>query len=543
MLRYKFWITLFILSLFSFVTITTTSVVAQEHTASLFYNTILANNNQTPSRIVPTGIANTSIEPACQNLIDGIVRCNSGNGSCVVLKFRKADNPENPNYNKLTENAKKCAGSNSSILSENQKLDLINKVCLVLPADSSSDRTFFCQACIGRGVNPGWNGDQVQDKCNQAIKNTPNNNNTPRKLVKLVPDNNGQLKEILVTSINVREKPLGVARATEDNFYLTVANQLINPFSNKPDFVLANTQNQQKTLIIEASGISNVVVGQGIVKSQGEICTFDFFPGEGWQVVTPPANGITNQGVCSTEVTIKPNFNQTNQTAFWGFGQVPVWAQEGGNQPWVQVCIESICARVNLNVVGQVIADASTNLLNFFENQCFFPNQILSDGTVCLPDQALSVRIFRFILNVAPAVAFAVALFASFLLLIGKEKEGRGWLEKAIKGLIVIFVITTIVGLIEQSIQQKNVDPITDFVKLVVNSFLIPLASIVSLIYFIIGSYKVMFSGADEAQDEAQVKEGWQYMRNAIIGFVIVLLSFSLAQLIINLFLFVSSTL
>jgi len=107
MLRYKFWITLFILSLFSFVTITTTSVVAQEHTASLFYNTILANNNQTPSRIVPTGIANTSIEPACQNLIDGIVRCNSGNGSCVVLKFRKADNPENPNYNKLTENAKK----------------------------------------------------------------------------------------------------------------------------------------------------------------------------------------------------------------------------------------------------------------------------------------------------------------------------------------------------------------------------------------------------------------------------------------------------
>jgi len=252
--------------------------------------------------------------------------------------------------------------------------------------------------------------------------------------------------------------------------------------------------------------------------------------------VTPPANGITNQGVCSTEVTIKPN---SNQTAFWGFGGTPVWAQEGGNQPWVQVCIESICTRVNLNVVGQVIADASTNVLNFFENQCFFPNQTLSDGTVCESDKALSVRIFRFILNVAPAVAFTVALFASFLLLIGKEKEGRSWLGRAIIGLVAIFAITTIVGLIEQSIQQKNVDPITDFVKLAVNNFIIPLASIVSLIYFIIGSYKVMFSGADEGQ----VKEGWKYMRNAIIGFVIVLLSFSLAQVIINLFIFVSSTL
>jgi len=48
-----------------------------------------------------------------------------------------------------------------------------------------------------------------------------------------------------------------------------------------------------------------------------------------------------------------------------------------------------------------------------------------------------------------------------------------------------------------------------------------------------------VFSGTDEAQ----VKEGWKYMQNAIIGFVIVLLSFSLAQVIINLFLFVSSTL
>jgi len=333
-------------------------------------------------------------------------------------------------------------------------LDLINKVCLVLPADSSSDRTFFCQACIGRGVNPGWNGDQVQDKCNQAIKNTPNNNNTPRKLVKLVPDNNGQLKEILVTSINVREKPLGVARATEDNFYLTVANQLINPFSNKPDFVLANTQSQQKTLIIEASGISNVVPGpeRGIEKSQGEICTFSFFPGAGWKVVSPPPNGITNKGVCETEVTIEP---VVNQAAFLGFGGTPVWAQEGSNQPRVEVCVGSDCASVNLNVVGQVIADASTNVLNFFENQCFFPNQTLSDGKVCESDKALSVRIFRLILNVAPVVAFTVALFASFLLLIGKEKEGRSWLGKAIIGLLAIFAITTIVGLIEQSIQQK----------------------------------------------------------------------------------------
>ena len=527
MLKNKPWILLVIFALFGFIN-TSIPVWTQENTTTQFDNAILANN-QGP--VVPTGSADTSIEPACQNLIHEIVKCPSGNGTCVAEKLRKG--------NSLTEKAKSCVGLNSNNLDDKQKLYLINKVCLALYATSPSDRIFICQACIGRGVTKpsNWSARDIVDKCNSSTLD-----GITTKLVNRQVDKDGQLKEeSLATSINVEEKHPGVARATEDNFYLTVANQLINPFFNKPDFVLANTQSQQKTLIIKASGISNLVPGKGIVKSQGEICTFDFFPGEGWQVVTPPANGITNQGACSTEVTIKPNFNQTNQTAFWGFGQVPVWAQEGGNQPWVQVCIESICARVNLNVVGQVIADASTNILNFFGNQCFFPNQALSsDGTVvCTPNQALSVRIFRFILNVAPAVAFTVALFASFLLLIGKEKEGRSWLGKAIIGLLAIFAITTIVGLIEQSIQQKNVDPITDFVKLVVNSFLIPLASIVSLIYFIIGSYKVMFSGADEAQ----VKEGWQYMRNAIIGFVIVLLSFSLAQLIINLFLFVSSTL
>ena len=527
MLKNKSWILLIIFALFGFIN-TSIPVWTQENTTTQFDNAILANNQQLVVPL-PIGRANTSIEPACQNLIDEIVNCDSGNGTCVAEKLRKGSS--------LTEKAKGCVRLNSNNLDDKQKLDLINKVCLALPATSNNtneDRILFCQACIGRGVTKpsDWSNQDIVNKCNSS---TPNS--TTRKLVNRQVDKNGQVKEVLATRINVKERtPGSVASTTENNFYLTVANQLINPFSNKPDFVLANTQSQQKTLIIKASGISNVVVGQGIVKSQGETCTFDFFPGEGWQVVTRPANGITNQGVCSTEVTIKPNFNQT---AFWGFGQVPVWAQGGSNQPWVQVCADSTCASVNLNVVGQVIADASTNVLNFFENQCFFPNQTLSDGKVCESDQALSVRIFRLILNVAPAVAFTVALFASFLLLIGKEKEGRSWLGKAIIGLVAIFAITTIVGLIEQSIQQKNVDPITNFVTLIVNSFIIPLASIVSLIYFIIGSYKVMFSGANEGQ----VQEGWKYMQNAIIGFVIVLLSFSLAQVIINLFLFVSSTL
>jgi hypothetical protein len=368
MLKNKSWILLVIFALFGFIN-TSIPVWTQENTTTQFDNAILAND-QGP--VVPTGSADTSIEPACQNLIDGIVRCNSGNGSCVVLKFRKADNPENPNYNKLTENAKKCAGSNSSILSENQKLDLINKVCLVLPADSSSDRTFFCQACIGRGVTKpsSWSDQEIVNKCNSTIPA----NNSSRKLVNRKIDQNGQVKEVLATRINVKEKPLGVASATEDNFYLTVANRLANPFSNQSNFVFANTQSQQKTLIIEASGISNVVPGpeRGIEKSQGEICTFSFFPGAGWKVVSPPPNGVTNKGVCETEVTIEP---VVNQAAFLGFGGTPVWAQEGSNQPRVEVCVGSDCASVNLNVVGQVIADASTNVLNFFENQCFFSKQ------------------------------------------------------------------------------------------------------------------------------------------------------------------------
>ena len=543
MFKIKPWIVFLILGFTSATIIYNPSVLAQENTAGQFYNTILANSSQTT--IVPTGRADTSVDSGCQNLINEIVKCESGNGSCVALKFRKSPNSGESGYNRLTENAKKCAGSNSNSLNDNQKLDLINKVCLALPPapvknnnteekKKEEDRIFFCQTCIGRGVTKpsSWSKKDIEDRCKNALPA----DNSPRKLVKREIDQNGQVKEVLATKINVREKPVGVARAIEGNLYLKVVNHLANPFSNQPNFVLANTQNQQKTLIIEASGISNLVAGQGIVPSQGEVCTFSFSPGPGWRVVSPPANGVTNRGICSTEVKIELI---ATQTTFWHFGQVPVWAQGGGNQPGVQVCVGSTCASVNLDVVAQVVADASTNVLNFFENQCFFPGQTLSDGTTCTADKALSVRVFRAILDIAPIVAFVVALVASILLLIGKEKEGRSLLEKTIKGLIAIFAITTIVGLIEQSIQERNVNPITYFVTSVVNSFIIPLASIVSLIYFIIGSYKVLFAG----DKEDQVAEGWKYMQNAVIGFVIVLVSFSLAQIIINLFVFVSSTL
>ncbi len=533
MLKHKSWVVFFVLGLFTFIT-TATPVLAQEDTTVQSYKATLANNN---SSAVPVGRADTSVDPSCQSLINEIVKCQSGNGSCVVTKLRKATEQANPNaYGWFTENAQKCAGASSAPLNDNQKSKLINEVCLVLPASNTGDRIFFCQACIGRGVNPGWDRNRIENACNQALSYSTNNNNNSRKLVKIVVDNNGQVTEVLVTRINVREKPLGVAQAPENNFYLKVANQLAIPFVNQSGLVLANTQNQRKTLIIEASGISNVVPGVGIEKSNGERCDFSFFPGSGWRVIAAPASSLTNKGVCSTEVTIE---SVITQTAFWGFGETPVWAQDQDSQPGVEVCVASTCALINLNTVAQVVADTSTEVLNFFGNQCFFPAQTLADGTTCSSDNALSVRIFKAVLNIAPIVAFVVALIGSILLLIGKDKDGRSLLEKAIKGLIAIFAITTIVGLVEQSIQENNISPVINFVILLVNSFIIPLASIISLIYFIIGSYKVLFAG----NKENQVAEGWKYMQNAVIGFVIVLVSFSLAQIIINLFVSISSTL
>ena len=142
MLKNKSWILLVIFALFGFIN-TSIPVWTKENTTTQFDNAILAKNQQL---VVPIGRANTSVDPACENLIHEIVRCNSGNGTCVAEKLRK--------NNRLTENTKSCVRLNSNNpnnLKDNQKLDLINKVCLVLPADSSSDRTFFCQACIGRG--------------------------------------------------------------------------------------------------------------------------------------------------------------------------------------------------------------------------------------------------------------------------------------------------------------------------------------------------------------------------------------------------------
>ena len=66
MSKNKSWILLVIFALFGFIN-TNIPVWTQENTTTQFDNAILAND-QGP--VVPIGRANTSIEPACQYLID-----------------------------------------------------------------------------------------------------------------------------------------------------------------------------------------------------------------------------------------------------------------------------------------------------------------------------------------------------------------------------------------------------------------------------------------------------------------------------------------
>jgi Type IV secretion system pilin len=142
------------------------------------------------------------------------------------------------------------------------------------------------------------------------------------------------------------------------------------------------------------------------------------------------------------------------------------------------------------------------------------------------------------IVSVVVIVLSGYAYFLQFFVNSGKQEgklNGRELLIAGIMGLIVTTLAKPIVGFIkstltgnegELSIKQEN---IIAFIKNVLANFLIPFASIVTLIFILAAAFMWLTAGSDETR----VKNARSTLNGALIGLVIVLLSTTIVQLIV----------
>ena len=446
------------------------------------------------------GSISTGEIDGCILAIAEIAKCNRGNGTCTV--------------NAVNAYKRRCSPT------EDKEI-LLDRICLRPPSVdhngrnlSPQDRVFFCQACVGRGL--GLEGaDRV---CTAERLQNPSEGGNK------VLTKNGQLS----AKISVTRR--AYQRLSNNNSIYEIMNNFSYPFFGNIN-AFAQDDLIDVDVIITALEIKNIGLNTsenngagGIVASQNETCTFTYSPGPGWVVENGPGTSQTNNGICSTTVKIK---KVDTQTVFPNFFELPIFAQ---TEPSVGVCVGRACASVNLSSPTQVVTEATTDVLNFFKTRCFFPGQKLSDGRECSSEESLSVKILDFLLALARIVVLLAIVYAGYLLMLGKEKEGRDILRHSIIGLVLVFMIATLVNLVERSISEKSSQPFAEFVTSIVSNFVIPIAASISLVYFVIGGYFVLTAGGNSNQ----VSKGWSYMRNAIIGLIIVILSFSMAQIITN---------
>ena len=185
-----------------------------------------------------------------------------------------------------------------------------------------------------------------------------------------------------------------------------------------------------------------------------------------------------------------------------------------------------------------LLAEPVTRLIT----DTFTPKDGVAFNTIAL--KALFNQIINALIDLSSIVAVACivlagyAYFVEFFVNGGKQEgkiKGREFLSAGIIGLIVTTLAKPIVAFIqsifggsEGSLTLKT-EPIIVIIKNVLANFLIPLGSLVSLVFIVASAYLWLTAGSDEEK----VKNAKKFLQNALIGLVIVLLSTTIVQLII----------
>lgn len=76
----------------------------------------------------------------------------------------------------------------------------------------------------------------------------------------------------------------------------------------------------------------------------------------------------------------------------------------------------------------------------------------------------------------------------------------------------------------------NSTDNITDLLTSIIMNILLPLAALVAILFLIVGGYRYMVSAGNEEQAEA----GKKTIQNAIIGLIVIILSYAVVTVISN---------
>lgn len=175
------------------------------------------------------------------------------------------------------------------------------------------------------------------------------------------------------------------------------------------------------------------------------------------------------------------------------------------------------------------------DILNFFGTTCLFEGQPKLDGSgECEAEESIANDILAFLVNLGTIVASIALMVAGYFLMVGKEVEGRKLLRNAIVGLILVLSLGTIIDVIERTFTESETDeiatinPILEIVQQIIQGLLLPGSVIVAAIFFVIGAYVLLTAGGNSQK----VSKGWQYMRNALLGMILVFFSLTIVQII-----------
>jgi TRAP-type C4-dicarboxylate transport system permease small subunit len=177
----------------------------------------------------------------------------------------------------------------------------------------------------------------------------------------------------------------------------------------------------------------------------------------------------------------------------------------------------------------------------------------------------LLTQLVDFLINISTFVAVVVIVIGGYTYFTegfsseGKTTKARNLVAGGVLGLIVMLFARPIASLIRDTLKityrattEKSlylpgnnsgfesriqyVDaPFVSVIKSVLSDFLIPLSSVATVLFIVFGGWYILTSSGDQKKYET----GLNFLRNAVIGFIVVLLATTIVQL---LFFFVKPT-
>jgi hypothetical protein len=170
------------------------------------------------------------------------------------------------------------------------------------------------------------------------------------------------------------------------------------------------------------------------------------------------------------------------------------------------------------------------------------------NGEVALNSDALIQPInaaSTFLFLIVGAVAVLVIMWGGYKYLFsglpGEQEDGIKTIRAGVTGLVVVLVARPLSALLEATVTGSqdggeeasslafNTDGIVGTLGVIISQFLIPLSSVVTVFFFVLGAYYLITARGQEEQ----VTAGRKAITNAVIGLVIVLLATTAVQLII----------